>query len=153
MKNKTKTLNCTICKKNFVVPIQFRRKDACNDCYTPWRKAYNFFYTAKHRSTAKNYEFDLDVEWIFERLNKPCPKTGYNFVVGSGGKNYSTRNPYSPSMDRIDNSKGYTKDNVQVVCWIYNAAKQTFSDKELLDFCKQVVLNDKRCRRNTKLCT
>jgi hypothetical protein len=37
-----------------------------------------------------------------------------------GGKNC---NPFSCSIDRIDNRKGYTKDNVQLVTWAQNSIR------------------------------
>ena len=39
----------------------------------------------------------------------------------------SKRNPFTASPDRIDNTKGYTKDNVQWVVWIYNQMKSDYS--------------------------
>lgn len=44
-----------------------------------------------------------------------------------------------PSLDKIDPSGGYTKSNVQVVCWWYNASKQQFTDAEVLTLCEAVV--------------
>ncbi len=41
------------------------------------------------------------------------------------------RNPYSPSLDRIDNSKGYTKDNVRIISWRANALKSDATKTEL----------------------
>jgi len=32
-------------------------------------------------------------------------------------------NPYYPVIDRIDCTKGYTQDNCQLVCWMFNNAK------------------------------
>lgn len=43
------------------------------------------------------------------------------------------------SIDKIDANKGYTKDNCEIVAWWYNCAKQTYSNKEVYDFCKMVV--------------
>lgn len=41
------------------------------------------------------------------------------------------RSPWTPTPDRIDSTKGYTKDNVQWVCYIYNAMKDEFSVKDV----------------------
>lgn len=43
------------------------------------------------------------------------------------------------SIDRIDSSKGYTLDNVQLVCNIVNLMKNTLSIDELCDWCKSIV--------------
>jgi hypothetical protein len=42
------------------------------------------------------------------------------------------------SVDRIDSSKGYTKDNIQFVCFMANIAKNKFSCDELINFCNLV---------------
>lgn len=36
------------------------------------------------------------------------------------GAHHSKINPYSPSLDRIDTSRGYTKDNVRLVVYAVN---------------------------------
>ena len=84
--------------------------------------------------------FDLETEWIRQCLGRPCPRTGIPFVLHhSSNKGYTDRHPFGPSLDKIDPFKGYTKDNVQVVCWAYNCAKQRFTDEEVLRLCKAVV--------------
>lgn len=43
-------------------------------------------------------------------------------------------NPFSPSLDRKDSSRGYVRDNVDVVCFMYNCAKNRFTDEDVLRF-------------------
>ena len=44
---------------------------------------------------------------------------------------YETDNRWMTiSLDRIDNSKGYTKDNVRITCWAANAMRLTLSVDE-----------------------
>lgn len=64
-----------------------------------------------------------DVEEMIDPML--CSVTG---VKLSWDWNDKGRNPWRPSIDRIDPSKGYVKDNVRVVCWAYNAAKNEWSD-------------------------
>lgn len=40
----------------------------------------------------------------------------------------SRSNPWAPSLDRIDSSKGYDSSNVRVVCWAFNAMRSDFPD-------------------------
>lgn len=51
------------------------------------------------------------------------------------------KNPYQASLDRIDHTKGYTKQNVRFVCYMFNIARNNFSDKDVLEFCKKVMCN------------
>lgn len=40
--------------------------------------------------------------------------------------------PFAPSIDRIESKKGYTSDNIQIVCQIVNRAKNEYS-QEMFD--------------------
>ena len=56
-------------------------------------------------------------------------------------KQRKDKNPYQASLDRIDNDRGYTKDNVRFVCYMFNIARNDFDDDKVLQFCKQVASN------------
>lgn len=45
-----------------------------------------------------------------------------------------TRSPRSPSLDRIDNGRGYVSGNVRVVCLMANYAMNKFGAAEFLSF-------------------
>ena len=53
-----------------------------------------------------------------------------------------------PSVDRIDNSKGYHKDNVRLVWHFPNQAKNEFSDEQLFDLCEQITKHRRRNEHN-----
>ena len=44
--------------------------------------------------------------------------------IGNKGK----RNPFRPSVDRINSKRGYTKSNIQVVLAIVNTMKMDYTD-------------------------
>ena len=52
----------------------------------------------------------------------------FNLEVNKGGK---CNSPNSPTLDRIDNSKGYVKGNVQIISWRANKIKADASLEEL----------------------
>jgi hypothetical protein len=58
-----------------------------------------------------------------------CQATGLPFDMDS--TKFSHTSPLAPSLDRKDNSKGYTPDNTQVVVWIYNNAKSDWGEGAL----------------------
>jgi len=92
-----------------------RAKDQKN---TPNGRAQRLYQGAKARARKLGVDFDLDLEQIKELVrNGKCEVSGIDFVLQEG------RHPFAPSLDRIDPLKGYTQDNIQVVAWIYNAAK------------------------------
>jgi hypothetical protein len=75
------------------------------------------FNKAKYRTKNKNLEFDITLEWLLERYSGRCELTKIEFQFAEEG-----RGPISPSLDRIDSSKGYTKDNVRIIIWSLNRA-------------------------------
>lgn len=67
-----------------------------------------------------------------------CIKTGIQFVI-SIGKKINGRSPWSISIDQIIPNKGYTKDNVQLVCLMYNLCKGVWSDNEVKKFTRAIA--------------
>jgi hypothetical protein len=69
---------------------------------------------AKQRSARKGLSCDLDKEWVNEKLQKQiCELSGIKFDFTNNDASHF--NPYCPSIDRIDPTKGYTKDNCRMV--------------------------------------
>jgi len=64
-----------------------------------------------------------------------CEASGVPLVWEGRGNAKS----WSPSLDRIDPSKGYTEENVRVGCWLFNRAKGNGSDSEVLLMAKSLV--------------
>lgn len=88
---------------------------------------------AKKRAKSKNIDFSIttnDLNNLLNKQNNCCNITNIPFEL-SGSKS-----PWTISLDRIDNEKGYTLDNVQLVCWMYNNCKNKWSDKEVVTFAK-----------------
>lgn len=92
-------------------------------------------YTAlKARVNAKKKEgrilgFDLTPEYIqkiFDACEGKCAITGLPFSMELGTK--KKRNPFRPSVDRINSKKGYIKGNIQIVLTIVNTMKMDYTD-------------------------
>ena len=81
---------------------------------------------ARARARAKNIPFDIDVSDIV--IPSVCPLLEIPVFVNEGkGK----PRPNSPSLDRIDPSKGYVKGNVWVICLKANTIKSNATIEEL----------------------
>ena len=92
---------------------------------------------AKRRAAAIGVPFDLDLQWLVEKLEAGvCEVTGVPFVITSG------RHSFAPSLDRNDPALGYTKDNVRVTLWCFNAAKGTGTDQDVLVMAQAMVLKN-----------
>lgn len=90
----------------------------------------------RKRSKDKGMEYNLDMPWFRSKLNKErCEVTG--LVLDYTKDPYV--NPFYPSIDRVDSSKGYTKDNCKLVCMMFNNAKQDHDIKHFETWCKAFV--------------
>ena len=91
------------------------------ETHTP---AYRMFHQAKQRAAVRGLDFDLERDDVV--VPSTCPVLGIELRVGN-----SNFKDHSPSLDRIDSSKGYVRGNVEVISWRANRLK---SDGTLDDF-------------------
>ena len=84
-----------------------------------WRRA-------KARAVRKDLDFNIEIEDI--EIPKMCPILKIPLFV-STGKSGAYKN--SPSLDRIDSSKGYIKGNIQVISQLANSMKGAANWEEL----------------------
>lgn len=90
----------------------------------------------RSRSLKNNIPFDLSSDHLpllWAKQNGICALTGDAMNVDSRPMRFRA------SVDRIDPSKGYTKDNVQLVCWYANTCKQNLNPEALYEFCFKVL--------------
>lgn len=82
------------------------------------------------RDREKNRQSDIDMSWFKARMAEQgyrCALTGLPF---QWDMNTDDRlSPLFPSLDRIDNSRGYTKDNVRVVATAINLMRMDWGAK------------------------
>lgn len=62
----------------------------------------------------------------------------------------SRYNPCAPSLDRIDQSKGYVPGNVRPVCWAFNCARQDWPDEVVLAWASSFVQANGSSARGSK---
>ena len=109
---------------------------------TPEGRAYGLWNNAKGRAKEKGWEFTIKLEAIEKVLSDGvCQVSGIPFDLSSEG--YKQSMPFAPSLDRRDSSKGYTAENVQVVCWIYNMAKQAWGHEDVMVMARALVYGEK----------
>ncbi|EWY41459.1 hypothetical protein N825_28565 [Skermanella stibiiresistens SB22] len=84
---------------------------------------YRLLWLTRHRARRDGIHCDLtdaDLQDIIARAKGECELTGIPFDRTLSGQGY--RRPFAASIDRIDNSKGYTRPNVRLVCAAMNVA-------------------------------
>lgn len=97
--------------------------------------------SVKKRARKYNRDMTLDKEWIMEKLKGCCELTGIPFKPKpfKTGHGSQAPGPLAPSVDRIDNSKGYTKDNCRMILNCLNMFKGTMTDSQLLSIAEDLV--------------
>ena len=89
------------------------------------------FASAKQRADANKLTFTISLQFVRNLLNAQggrCAVTGIPFTLKSNGKNWR-REPYRPSLDRIDSARGYEPDNCRIVCVAVNTALNEWGDE------------------------
>jgi len=96
---------------------------------------------SRMRCKRRGREHDLDTDYLMELLGKQegrCAISGRLMLASQAGNRRQTHKD-TVSVDRIDSSRGYTKDNVQLVTVLCNTAKSSFSMQDFLEMCRDVV--------------
>ena len=84
---------------------------------------------AKQRAGKRNQEFSITIADIPD-TPEFCPVFPWVKLVRCTGKGRGLRND-SPSLDRIDSSKGYVPGNLRIICWRANVLKRDGTSKEM----------------------
>jgi len=115
-----------------------RGKWCSERCRASYKKEHNpdfRLHTAKYNAQKRNIAFDLkagEIEWPTH-----CPMLGIELEYAST----KSDNDNSPSIDRIDSSKGYTANNVWVVSTLANRMKNDANKENLINFARSVLLH------------
>jgi len=83
----------------------------------------------KTQSQESGLEFSIDKEDIL--IPEKCPYLGFSFSFDSRDT--------SPSLDRINPTKGYTRDNIQVISWRANRYKSNATVDDLIAFARGIL--------------
>lgn len=130
---------CRECKSCQKERYLIERERLLQDDHLAWRyKLQQALKGARRRSREKNTYIDIDLEYLMYLWNKQegkCALTGLQMTYAF----YKGRVNTNVSIDRIDSSKGYTKDNIQLVCMAANQMKNDLTMEELLDMCERIA--------------
>lgn len=79
------------------------------------------YLSCRKRAKIKDIEFDLELSDII--IPEYCPVLGIKLT--------GEKRDFSPSVDRFNNSKGYTKDNIRIISCKANRFKSDATAEEL----------------------
>lgn len=98
-----------------------------------------YFNQIKKGASERNLDFSISIEdmWdLFVLQKRRCALSGITLMFAPTGK---TRQLQTASLDRIDNSKGYVKGNIQWVHKHLNNMKMTLSNDDFIKWCLEVT--------------
>ena len=133
--------------------IRNNRRSICNECNSKRQRYHDLslsddkkldkclrfrFLGARSRALNSNIEFNITFEYIKELWNEQkgiCALSNVpmTYLLREG------RTPTNVSIDKIDRTKGYIKDNIQLVCMACNQIKSDLTEEEMYNFCKKIV--------------
>jgi len=120
------------------------RMIVCKRCRRDYSKkrlsnpAQRLFDWSKTRANKRGVYFDLlkeDIDRLFISQENKCAISGIEF----------TSNDYCPSLDRIDSSKGYSCDNIQLVCSCINRMKSNMIQDHFVNLCAAIADYKRKC--------
>lgn len=103
------------------------RKPLSQQLYDNTSLEHRLWSAAKSRAKRNGREFSIAVSDVV--IPKLCPVLGEPIVYSS---------VYAPSIDRVDSSKGYTKDNIRVISKRANMLKNNATVHELESVIKYI---------------
>jgi len=120
--------DCIECRKERRRSSQWKARQ--DEYSKKWRSEHyeqSMLVSARARAKRKNIPFNITVEDIV--IPEVCPILNLPLEIAVGGKKDN-----SPSLDRIDNNKGYVKGNVVVISDKANRLKGNLTLKEIFAF-------------------
>ena len=113
------------------------------DHYPKENREFKYMYKIISRSNRKDCFVKVeDLKEIWDKQNGICPYSKIKLKLPT----YSNPNPDEPyyiaSVDRIDSSKPYIKDNIQFVSRIMNFAKNSMTHEQTINFLNILIENN-----------
>lgn len=103
------------------------------------------FSSYVQRAKKKNIDFEFSKEQFIELTQNNCyycgrkPRTTIGLITGKTKKRNRNGEFIYNGIDRVDSSKGYTKDNCVTCCEICNKAKRDLSQIEFLQWIEDLI--------------
>lgn len=92
------------------------------------RTAAVLYDNVRKRAYRNGWDFTVTREWIEDQVR---------VFAASNYCEFTPRSPFKPSLDRLNSKGTYEISNLRV-CWmIENYARNTFTDLQVIEFCKR----------------
>lgn len=97
----------------------------------------------KNNAKKRNIKVEItidDIKQLYDKQTGLCALSMFKMTHNKQPNDSPTHinNKFNISVDRIDSSKDYTIDNIQLVCAIVNIIKYDMGTNEFIDVCKKI---------------
>lgn len=135
-------------------PVRSNRRSTCRNCSTKAQKEQNKslpneqkldkclrwrWLSARDRSKRNlNIKFSItldDLKALWIKQSGKCALSGIDMTY----ELQEGRTPTNISIDKIDRNRGYTPENIQLVCMACNQIKSDMNMEQVYRFCKAIV--------------
>lgn len=128
---------CVGCKKELKIQGSGikRHSGKCMRC-TQLKEPYKYIYNELRLHKNQKVDFKLSFEEFLDIIKNPeCHYCGKKIEYKEYSREWGKTNSRAHQLDRKDNQKGYSKDNVVCCCWTCNRLKSNeFTYEEFLLF-------------------
>lgn len=114
---------CKLCANKVTAECRLRKNES--------DPQYRIFKSSK--SSARTRRLFHNIKQSDIPMPKYCRYLGILLDYSSSYKDNSA------SIDRIDSTKGYTKDNIQVISMLANRMKSNATNEQLIEFAKSIL--------------
>lgn len=140
---KTQPYHCIYCGDEDPSHFHTGNKSICKECGAAQQRekytlAERLFQRSAKSARTRGIEYDLDPDFLDELLEKQDYKCCYSGV--KFGDSFTDKMTY-PTVDRIDSSKGYFKDNVCLCSNLCNIMKHDLSVDQFKDLITKIYNN------------
>ena len=124
-------------------PCRIKENKRANDKYkTSYREnpafwAHEIFNGCRRGAKDRGIQQDLNCAWVTERLKQ------IDFKCELSGIEFSKQRLFRPSIDRINNSIGYTKENSRIILESLNYFKNVGTDEDIYKIATELLKNKK----------
>lgn len=100
-----------------------------------WRESWESRKISKIKSMCKkkNLDFDLTAPWLKEQFEKQQYKCFYSGVYMD-----TTKKLFKPTLERLDPSGGYTKDNVVLATYFFNMGRNNAPVEQVYEMIEKI---------------
>ena len=149
---------CAKCGIDLIVGTNWRPSVAkakhkrCSPCISKERKVY-YQHNKEHIKKKRMQHYNSNIALgMYQRIKNKSKALGIEFNLEESDIIIPSRCPYldeplisgvwsqfNPSLDRIDNSKGYIKGNIRVISRLANTMKSCATKKQLIQFACVII--------------